>query len=89
MKVNDEFILQEIADEGIVVPVGKASDSLQGVVKLNSTGVFLWKIMLKDDHNEESLSSSLAKEYSISKEKAQIDVEHFFFFLRNIGCIVD
>lgn len=87
MKINEEFVLQEIADEGIVVPIGKAADSLRGVVKLNAAGIFLWKMMLNDDQSEESLASSLAKKYAISYEKAQIDVERFLLKLKKIGCI--
>lgn len=89
MKIKENFVLQEIAEEGIVVPIGNESDVLHGVVKLNSAGLFLWKQMVNNDQNRESLSSLLANEFAITQERAQIDVDRFLLQLRNIGCIED
>ena len=45
MKIKDNYVLQTMADEYIVVPVGEEADRVHGIIKLNETGAFLWKRM--------------------------------------------
>lgn len=86
MKIKDNYVLQEIVDESIVVPVGDEADKLHGIIKLNSTGAFLWKA-LSQEQTVDSLTDMLLKEYATNREAAKADVEKFLTTLREIGCI--
>lgn len=40
MKVKQGFMLREIANNYVVVPVGKAAIDFNGIITLNQTGAF-------------------------------------------------
>ena len=86
MKILENFVLQKIADEHIVVPIGEAADKLHGVIKLSSTGVFLWKNLIESKTQDE-LVDILSSEYQIERGIAQADVQKFIKQLVEMGCI--
>ena len=43
MKIKSDFLLKKVADSYVVVPVGKATVSFNGMITLNETGAFLWE----------------------------------------------
>ncbi|MBR3158561.1 MAG: PqqD family protein [Atopobiaceae bacterium] len=87
MKIKSEFVLQEVAGDYIVVPIGAAADSLQGVIRLNEAGAFLWKQISEQHKTKDSLADALVTEYQISSQEAHSDVESFIASLSSIGCI--
>lgn len=86
MKIREGFILRTVAKENVVVAVGKASVLLNGIIKLNNTGAFLWNI-LKDGAEKEELIGKLQAKYGIDQQTAQKDVEAFLATLEKVGCI--
>ncbi len=76
MKIKEGFILREVADSQIVVPVGAASENFNGMVTLNPTGAFIWK-QLQADTDEETIINALLEAYDIGKEQAKNDVRLF------------
>lgn len=42
-KVNPNFLLREIAGEGILIPVGEANMFTNSVINMNETSQYLWK----------------------------------------------
>ncbi len=76
MKLKSGFILREIAGSSIIVPVGERVKEFNGVINLNDTGVFLWKILEKGA-TEEEMVSALLNEYEVEKEVAEKDVSKF------------
>ena len=73
MKLKSGFILREIAGSSIIVPVGDRVKEFNGVINLNDTGVFLWK-MLEKGATEQELVEALLNEYEVEKEIAERDV---------------
>ena len=43
MKLKDGFVLREIAGSFMVVPVGKRTQEVPGVIALTESGALLWK----------------------------------------------
>ena len=86
MKIREGFLLREVAGSHVVVPVGKASTVLNGIIRLNNSGVLLWGL-LRDGADEKSLAARLAEEYGISEEQAAGDVGVFLDSLKKIGCL--
>ena len=70
----------------MVVAVGKASTRLNGIIKLNDTGVMLWNLLL-EGADTASLASCLAAEYGISMETAVADTTSFLDTLRQADCL--
>ena len=86
MKIKDGFILREVAGNYIVVAVGEAVKNFNGVINLNETGAFLWKILDKGG-DEESLTAALLGEYDVSEEIARADVKAFISKLTEAGLV--
>ena len=76
MKIKSGLILREVAENYIVVAVGEAVKEFNGLINLNSTGAFLWKILEKGAE-EEDLVKALLEEYEIDEETAKNDVSLF------------
>ncbi|MGN0558951.1 MAG: PqqD family protein [Acutalibacteraceae bacterium] len=86
MKIKDGFLLRQIAGGTVVVPVGKASVDFNGMITLNETGAFLWKL-LENDISEVELLQRLTAEYDISEDIAKADINAFIGKLKDAGLI--
>ena len=86
MKIKEGFVLQNIANDHIVVPIAQESERINGIIKLNETGCYLWSLLSQKDQTIIQLVDILSKEFCISIELAQKDVEEFVNTLRNLGC---
>ncbi len=85
IRIKKGYMLREVAEEYIVVPVGEAAKDFVGMIRLNSTAALLWEL-LKDGATEESLVEDLCEEFEgeegFSRELAQKDVAAFLATLR-------
>ena len=87
MIIKDGFVLQELVDDYIVVPVGDKADQIHGIIKLNSTGAFLWKLLSQNDQTEESLVKALTEQYTTDLGTAREDVTDFINVIKAYGCL--
>ncbi len=76
MKLKDGFVLRDIAGSYMVVPVGKRTQDVPGVIALTETGAVLWK-RLDQGATEEELTQALLDEYEVPAEQASADVRAF------------
>ena len=86
MKINENFVLRQIADTWVVLPLGDATLDFNGMMTLNETGSFLWSILEKGCEQDE-LVNALLDEYDVTREQAEADVNEFLNKLRNIDCL--
>lgn len=82
MKIKSDFVLRQVAGTSVVVPVGSEALDFNGMINLNETGTFLFKL-LEQDTSKENLVSELLKEYDVSEEKASSDVDVFINKLKD------
>lgn len=80
MKISDEYILREIAGEYVIVPTGKEAMKFQGLITVNETGAYLWK-MLSEDAEKADLVAEICREYEVDKADAEKDVDEFLEIL--------
>ena len=88
LKIKDGFIVREILDSYMAVPVGERTREVHGVIALNETGAFLWK-MLEEDTSEDKLIASMVKEYEIVEKTAKDDIKEYLSFLKEKGWLYD
>ncbi len=86
MKLNENFVLRDIAGNHVVLPLGSASVDLNGMLKLNSSGVLLWNTLEKGS-NMDGLVEALMAEYEIDRETAHSDAVAFVAKLMQFGCV--
>ena len=76
MKIKEDFILRKVADSYVVVPVNNLSLDFNGIINLNETGAFLFKIM-QDGADRAELIEKMLEEYDVSDEVAKKDIDLF------------
>ena len=87
MKIKEGFILREIAGSYIVVAVGDAVKTFNGVINLNQTGAMLWK-ELANGGDEDALVKALLSEYDVDEEIAKKDVQAFIAKLKGANLLI-
>jgi hypothetical protein len=86
MKIKEGFMLKQVCEEFMVVPVGAASVDFKSVIRLNETGAFLWNLLEKGATKEDMLKDIL-DEYDVSAEIASADIDTFILKLTDAGII--
>jgi len=86
MKIKNGFALRQIVDSWVVLPLAAESVNFSGMLTLNDSGAFLWKI-LEHGGDAESMVAALTKEYDVSLQEAKADVDTFIHKLADVGCI--
>lgn len=76
MKIVDGFILKNIADTFVVVPLGTNTVSFRSIISLNESGAFLWS-QLETEKTEQELLEAMLKEYDIDEQTARADIAEF------------
>ena len=80
------FILRNIVDEYILVPVGGNVARFKGVVLLNSVSSFLWE-KLQTPVTREELLAMLLEEYDIDEQTAAADLDEILEQFRELEVI--
>jgi len=86
MKIKEGYMLREVAGNSVVVAVGKATLDFNGLITLNGSGTFLWK-MLTEETNQEALLTAILDEYEINEATAKIDIAEFIDKLKGADLI--
>lgn len=86
MKISKNFVLRNVMDEIVIVPVGETALEFNGIISTNKTGAFLWNL-LQSDVSEDDLIQQLCAEYGISSDDARTDVRMFLSELTTHGIL--
>ena len=86
MKIREGYVLRQVADHYVVLPVGQASVSFNGMLSLNESGALLWRA-LENGGDRETLAAALTAEYEVEREQALSDADEFIAALEKIGCV--
>ena len=86
MRVNQNFILRQIADEYLLIPVGPAAQKVKGMISLSESGYLLHQ-KLQESCTREDLVRVLLAEYDVEEEVASADVDAFLDRMRRIGML--
>ncbi len=81
MKIKSGFILHAVGGEHVVVPVGARTKDFKGMIRLNSSGAFLWNQM-QQDFTRESVIAAVLEEYDTTEDTAGAAVDQFMATLR-------
>ena len=87
MRLKSGFVLEEVGGTFLAVAVGERAEELKVLIKLNSTGAFLWRILAERDVTEDDLANALLAEYDVSTELAYSSVKSFIKAISDGGLI--
>lgn len=88
MKINENYILKNIAGSPVVMPVGDEVNRLHGMITLNAVSEMIWKAIDEGKSREEILSL-LQSKYDVPAEKLASDLDVFLGKLRAHGILED
>ena len=86
MKIKEDFLLRQVADSWVILPIGQSAVNFDGMLTLNDSAVMLWK-QLQQGTDTASLVRSLTDEFEVDEAQARQDVEEFLAILRQVGCL--
>ena len=81
MKIKEGFLLRQVGENQIVVPVGSQSVDFRCIITLNETGAFIWQ-KLQNPCTEEDLVAALVAEYDAPQDVIAADVQTYVAALR-------
>lgn len=87
MKVKDGFILRKVGLQYVVAATGKASENFNGMLRLNESGAFAFRL-LQEGISQEELVGRIAAEYEVGEETARTDVAQFLARLQEADALV-
>lgn len=77
IKAKKGFILRRLGDEYMVVAIGEASKSFNGMIRMNETGAFYWK-ELENGTSEDQLAARTQERFpDVDLDTARRDVQAF------------
>ena len=88
MKQSPNFIVSDVAGKHLLMPMGRAVLSLDGMIALNDMGLTIWKLLAEDTSYEDLLKQILS-EFDIDEKTADLDVKAFLAKLQSVNAIVN
>lgn len=87
MKFNGNFVLKNIGGTYYAVPLGEASKTIKGMIKLNDSGAFIWE-KLEKGIDEDEIVAELTKNFGINEDTARKDFKEFTNSLKKVNILV-
>jgi hypothetical protein len=87
MKIKDGFMVREIAEQYVVVPVGAEVVSFNGMMHINESGMLLFR-QLQKGCTEDDLVQLLLDTYDVTGEQAKQDVGNFIHKIATADLLV-
>ena len=88
MRIVPGFLIREIAGETIAIPTGEAARHLSGLIALNGSGEFLFRL-LQAEQTEDSLLQAFMDSYEVDRTTAQKDINEFLTMLRKDDLVTE
>ena len=88
MKVQNDFVLREIAGDYVIIPTGKTVLSFNGLITVNEVGADLWK-MLQSEVSFDDLVQGILDIYDVDETTAREDIQEFLDTLIRRGILDD
>lgn len=77
MKLKYNFIVNQVADKMVAVPVGNDLENFNGFIKMNDIGAYIFN-MLKNDVTEDDIVAAMVKDYPDATETEIRETVHDF-----------
>ena len=88
MKLNNSYILREIAGEKVVVKQGTHGVDMTKIISFNESAAALWEEFCQKEFSAEDAAKFLMKRYEIDSQRAQQDAAAWVAKLMECGAIL-
>lgn len=86
MKIKSDFVLRQVVDTWVVLPLEESAVDFSGMLTLNNSGAMLWNL-LEQGSDKQTLVNAITQEYDVTPQQAAEDVDAFLNKLLQAGCI--
>ena len=86
MDIKRDFVLRHVAGTALLVPTGRTTLDMNGMLTLNELGAEIWT-MLPQAKNEQDIVARILEEYDATEEQVKQDVAAFLAKLRGLGIL--
>ena len=76
MKLCGEFVVRQVMDNIVAIPVGQSALRLNGMILLNDVSKVIWDC-LEQGTNLESVVKAVTDAFDVSAEEARADILEF------------
>jgi hypothetical protein len=76
MKIKEGFVIREIAGQSVVIALGAAAKSYNGMIRLNDTAKLIWQ-GLEKGQDKDAIVDAILSEYDVDRELAENDFDKF------------
>ena len=81
MKLKYNFVVRNVAGQAVALAVGGDNKKFNGMIKLNSVGEYIFRL-LENDITEDEIVSKLTQDYEVSAEDARTALRDFLETLK-------
>jgi hypothetical protein len=86
MKRKDDFILQNVGGEYLLVPLGPRVVDLNGIITLNVTGRRIWEL-LAEHRSVDDLTADIGEHFDVDCDRARTDIKIFLDEISLMGLL--
>ena len=86
MKRKNDFIMQNVGGENLLVPLGAQVREFNGLITLNGTAACVWGL-LAAERSVDELTAAVAERFDVDPETACADVRRFVQEIAKIGLL--
>ena len=86
MKHKSDVMMQNVAGENLLVPLGAQVMDLNGLFTLNDTAACVWELLAQERTLDE-LAAAVAKRFDVAAEIARADVQTFVDEIARMGLL--
>lgn len=86
MTINQDFILRQVAQEYLLIPVGQAALRIKGMIGLSESGYIIYQTLLQGG-DEEAAAARIMEAYDVDEDTARKDIRDFLKKMSHWGVI--
>lgn len=83
MKLRGEFVVRQVMDSTMAIPVGQTALQLNGMILLNDVSKIIWECLEQETHLE-AIVTAVTNAFEVSAEEARTDILEFCDKLRQL-----
>lgn len=88
LRIREGFVMRNILDEWIIVPIGARATSETYIMSVNESGHMLWE-MLEQGATEADLLAKMLEEYEVDEATAKGDLDEFLARMKEKDVLED
>jgi hypothetical protein len=86
MKRKDDFIMQNVGGEHLLVPLGAQVMDMNAIITLNVTSSYIWSL-LEQDRSIDELAAAVAERFEVDHASARADIQKFLDEITDLGLL--